>query len=498
MPPSRSHIRTTVDAYLRRHPQEREALSGLPPLLEDASEPCNRATLPAHLTCGAVVIDRELRVLHIGHKASGGKLLAPGGHVEADDRSLLATALREVHEETGLRPRDLCLTPRFLAAPIDIDVHDIDANPAKGEPAHRHYDVRFAFYLAAEGPPPPLALAADEICAARWLPLTDVRCPKLRAKLLAAAGDGLDGRPEPVNASALLHDGRGRYLLHLRDQLDGIREPGTFALPGGGREVDDASTEATLRRELAEEAPGLEPAELTPYAVEETTDTDGLAMRVQIYSGRWNGDPDAIDLREGVMLRWFTPDMLDRLRLSPGLGELIRRHAAEHPPAAGPRDSGRRRPAAPLPDGTALHVVGVHLYLQDERGRVLLGLRHPDAEFGANQWHLLAGHCMRESALACLCREAREEAGLTVDPAGAELVHLVHLADPPGAHPRMQLFFRAASWSGSPEVLEPDRCLAWRWWEPKDLPAETVPYTRLAIEGILAGRRYSEPGGDGR
>nr|WP_244320310.1 MULTISPECIES: NUDIX domain-containing protein [Streptomyces] len=54
-------------------------------------------------------------MLHIGHKASK-KLLAPGGHVE-DNGTLLAAALREVCEETGLRPGDLCLTPQFLAAP---------------------------------------------------------------------------------------------------------------------------------------------------------------------------------------------------------------------------------------------------------------------------------------------------------------------------------------------------------------------------------------------
>lgn len=77
--------------------------------------------------------------------------------------------------------------------------------------------------------------------------------------------------------------------------------------------------------------PGLEPTALTPYAVEDATSTDGLAVPVEVYSGRWNGDPDEVDLQEGVLLRWFTPDMLDRLRLTPGTGDLIRRHAAQHP-----------------------------------------------------------------------------------------------------------------------------------------------------------------------
>lgn len=186
-------------------------------------------------------------------------------------------------------------------------------------------------------------------------------------------------------------DDLGRYLLHLRDQREGIWEPGVFALLGGGRETGDPCLEATLRRELAEEAPGLKVPHLTPYAMEEATSVDGLAVPIQVYAGRWNGDPDTVDLQEGVLLRWFTPDMLDRLRLSPGLGDLVRRHATEHPAAKGPPDTIHlSRDEAPA--GTELHIVGVHLYLQDEHDRILLGLRHPNSKYAPNEWHFLAVH----------------------------------------------------------------------------------------------------------
>ncbi|MFV5994906.1 NUDIX domain-containing protein [Streptomyces sp. NPDC056231] len=490
MPPARSDIRNLLTEYLGRHPAEREQLEQLLAALDAQAVPTSRATLPGQVTCSAAVIDRDRRVLHIGHKVTG-KLLAPGGHVE-DDRTLLAAALREVCEETGIRPGDLCLTPQLLGAPIDIDVHDIDANPVKGEPAHQHFDFRFAFYLTAEQPPP-LVLQDEEVSGAQWLPFADVRSPTLRAKLLGAEAEGLDGRPNPINVSALLHDGHGRYLLHLRDQREGIWAPWTLALLGGGREPGDPCLEATLRRELAEEVPGLEPADLTPYAVEEATSVDGLAVPIQVYAGRWNGDPDTVDLREGVLLRWFTVDMLDRLCLSPGLGDLIRRHAAEHPATDGP-PHGTRPLSGEAPAGTELHIVGVHLHLQDEHGRILLGLRHPDSKFAPNTWHFLAGHCEREAAITCLVREANEEAGITIAPDDVELVHTVHLVDSPGARPRVGLVFRARSWAGTPEVLEPDRCVEWRWWNPTDLPSKVVPYTRQAIDGILGGRLYSEMG----
>ncbi|WP_307128736.1 NUDIX domain-containing protein [Streptomyces sp. B1I3] len=124
--------------------------------------------------------------------------------------------------------------------------------------------------------------------------------------------------------------------------------------------------------------------------------------------------------------------MLDRSRLSPGLRELIRRHAAEHPAADGPPDGARPLPGE-APAGTEFHIVGVHLHLQVEHGRILLGLRHPDSAFAPSTWHFLAGHCEREAAIACLVREAKEEAGLTIAPEDVELVHTVHLVDSPGA-----------------------------------------------------------------
>ncbi len=59
-------------------------------------------------------------------------------HIEAEDRSLLESALREAREEMGLQ------NVRPLAAAIfDLDVHLIPER--KGEPAHNHYDVRFLF-----------------------------------------------------------------------------------------------------------------------------------------------------------------------------------------------------------------------------------------------------------------------------------------------------------------------------------------------------------------
>ncbi|MGW1815398.1 NUDIX domain-containing protein [Streptomyces sp. NPDC002125] len=488
MPPSSSHIRTVVTAYLDRHPGERDALAGLLAALDAAAEPTSRTTLPAHITCSAVVIDRHRRVLHIRHKASGGLLLAPGGHVEADDDTLLAAALREVKEETGIPASALVLTPELQDEPIDIDVHDIDPNPARGEAAHRHYDVRFVFYLADGAPE--LALQAEEVTGSAWLPFDEVSSPTLREKL---AGSALDGVIVAVNASAIIHDGQGRYLLHLRDaNKPWIWEPGCWSLLGGGRELQDLTLLDTVRRELREEA-GLTALDLEPYAVEHVTGTNGTRVQIQLFTGLWNGDPARLPLTEGVMLAWVRPEKFPYMTMLPSTRELLEQHASDHPlPTDGPvAPAGTARTEAP--SGTVLNVVGVHLYLE-RGGQVLLGLRHPDSAYAGGSWHVLAGHCEAEAATACLVREAYEEAGLVIEPADVELVHTVHMRDQPTDPPRVQLFFRALRWEGEPELREPDKCVQWEWWNVKDLPEQVVPYTRAAIEGIRAGRVYTELG----
>ncbi|MEY9840513.1 NUDIX domain-containing protein [Streptacidiphilus sp. EB103A] len=487
MAPARSDIHDVVRAYLDGHPGEREALLPLLEVLDGAAAPTDRATAPGHITCSAVVVDDAQRVLHIRHRGTGGQLLAPGGHVEDSDPTLLAAALRELHEEAGIAPGMLCLTPQFLGAPIDINVHDIAAAPAKGEPAHQHYDLRFVFYLT--GGRPQLALQEEEVSGAVWLPFDQVSSPTLRAKLQLCA---LDGRPEPVNASALIYDDQGRYLLHLRDNYPGIWAPGEFSLLGGGREPDDHTLEETLLRELAEEVPGLALMDLEPFAVEQVVGTEGLCVPIQTFAGCWIGDPRTLTLNEGVLLHWVRPHELNRLRIQESTRDLIHRHAslkASTVPRARPAEAASSGDGDPVLNG-----IGAHLYLEDDQGRVLLGLRHPDSAYAANTWHFLAGRCEQESVRDCVVREALEEAGLVINPDELEFVHTVHLIDYPGARPLMQMVFRARRWTGSPQLTEPDKCLAWQWWHPDALPDPIVAYTRAAIDGIREGRLYTQLG----
>ncbi|WP_109031248.1 NUDIX domain-containing protein [Streptomyces rubrogriseus] len=490
MPLSHDHIRTTVETYLARHPHEHEQLGALLDALERPTDIASRTTFTGHITCGAIVLDPLGRVLHVLHLASG-KVLAPGGHAEPSDESLAGTALRELHEEAGIPPQAVAPWPAYETVPFDIDIHDIDAHPDKGEPGHQHFDLRFLFRLHTTNEAP-VVPQEEEVGGIEWRPVDRVASPALREKLLKLP---LEAEPETANASALIHNDRGEYLLHLRDYFPGeIWEPGMWSLPGGGREPQDATLEHTVRRELAEET-GLDLGDLTPFATEYASDDDGVSVPIAIYAGRWNGDPRDIRLTEGVMLAWFAPDDLHRLRIADTTSDLVRRHAASHPAGTAPQGRlVRQEQRRASPHGTVLNVIGVHLYLERSDGTVLLGLRHPNSAFAPSTWHALAGHCEQENAVTCLIREAREEAGLHIERQDVELVHVIHHIDRTGGRPRMGLFFRARAWSGEPELREPDKCTQWRFWDPAALPDDLVPYTRQAIAKIQNGELYSETG----
>ncbi|WP_224306772.1 NUDIX hydrolase [Streptomyces olivaceus] len=376
------------------------------------------------------------------------------------------------------------MAPGYETVPLDID---IDARPGKGEPGLQHFDLRFLFRLQTTEVS--VVPQKDEVGGIQRRPVDRVTSPALREKLLKLP---LQAEPETANASALIYNDRGEYLLHLRDYFPGqIWEPGMWSLLGGGREPQDATLEHTVRRELAEET-GLDLAALSPFGTEYASHDDGTTVPIAIYASRWNGDPRELCLTEGVMLAWFSPHDLHRLRIADTTSDLVRRHAASLPAAQSSPEHEEKRLAPPY--GTVPNIIGVHLYLERPYGTVLFGLRHPDSAFAPSAWHVLAGHCEQENAIDCLIRETREEAGLCIERQDVELVHVVHHIGQPRNPPRLGLFFRARTWSGEPVLREPDKCIQWKFWDPAALPADLVPYTRLAIAKIQNGELYSETG----
>lgn len=126
---------------------------------------------------------------------------------------------------------------------------------------------------------------------------------------------------------------------------------------------------------------------LEPFTGVNAHGPDGSSGQIRVYLGCWDGDADALPCPEGIMFRFFDAEKTQWLTMCPWTAEVIAldEQMAPVPPP---------RPAAPsrrLGGARArLNVLGVHLYLEREDGRVLLGLRHPESTFTPLTWHFLA------------------------------------------------------------------------------------------------------------
>lgn len=93
-----------------------------------------------------------------------------------------------------------------------------------------------------------------------------------------------------------------------------------------------------------------------------------------------------------------------------------------------------------------------------------------------------------ESIVATLIREAKEEIGITLAETAVEFVHVMHQNDDPD---RMQFFYAATEWEGTPEILEPDKCDGLGWFPVDRLPEPIIDYHFQALEKIRRGRSFS-------
>ncbi len=144
-----------VDALERQHHH------AIVDLLTNTAEPFSRNTfVPGHITASCFIVNDGKLLLHRHRRL--GRWLQMGGHVEGEETPE-QTSLREGAEESGLD--DLAF---LVDGVFDLDVHAIPAG--KGEPDHRHYDVRF---LAHTTTPSSISIDRNESEDLAWVPLAD-------------------------------------------------------------------------------------------------------------------------------------------------------------------------------------------------------------------------------------------------------------------------------------------------------------------------------------
>ncbi len=139
----------------------------------DGGQLYNRKNFTGHITASGMIYRPETEELLLLEHVQLKKWLQPGGHVEPTDDSVLAAAIREVREETGITPDmlRLCTTASGFAI-VDIDSHYIPPCDYKAEGEHYHHDVRFLFTLTDKNAV--IDLDFTESHGFRWMRVRDI------------------------------------------------------------------------------------------------------------------------------------------------------------------------------------------------------------------------------------------------------------------------------------------------------------------------------------
>ncbi len=127
--------------------------------------------------------------------------------------------------------------------------------------------------------------------------------------------------------------------------------------------------------------------------------------------------------------------------------------------------------------------------ITNEEGKVLF-LERKNTQHYAEYFDLPAGHGeSEESMYEALSRELFEEIGITME--AAEMLHLTHYISKKNETDYLYIFFNITKYSGTPTILEPEKCSKLSWIDPNQLPSNTVPCTKASLKAMQKGKSSS-------
>lgn len=129
--------------------------------------------------------------------------------------------------------------------------------------------------------------------------------------------------------------------------------------------------------------------------------------------------------------------------------------------------------------------VGIGIMVMKD-GKVLLGRRRGSHGKGEYAWP--GGHMeYMESIEGCAKREVMEETGIEI--ANVRFLRLMNLKTYAPKH-YVDIGLIADWKSGEPQVLEPDRCECWGWYDMNDLPKPLFHTLPSYVEAYKTGRTF--------
>lgn len=137
-------------------------------------------------------------------------------------------------------------------------------------------------------------------------------------------------------------------------------------------------------------------------------------------------------------------------------------------------------------------IPAVYLVLRKDN-KVLL-LRRANTGYQDGKYGLVSGHLDGdELGVMAMAREAKEEAGIDIDPTKLQFVHVGHrLSRNQVGQERIDLFYELREWKGQIVNAEPEKCDDLSWFDIDNLPENMLPYVKRVLTDIANGVIYSE------
>lgn len=134
----------------------------------------------------------------------------------------------------------------------------------------------------------------------------------------------------------------------------------------------------------------------------------------------------------------------------------------------------------------------VNAYLLLMREDKLLLLLRQNTGYFDDHYGLVSGHVEDgESATEGMIREAKEEAGISIEPCHLRVVHVLHRQT---ERLNVDIFFTCDRWNGEIVNQEPEKCAELSFHSLSALPPNIMEYLPPVIEAISRGEFYSECG----
>ena len=137
------------------------------------------------------------------------------------------------------------------------------------------------------------------------------------------------------------------------------------------------------------------------------------------------------------------------------------------------------------------YTVVISSYVIFQRGDRVLFARRCNTGYRDGEYSVPAGHIEEgEFATAAAIREIQEEVGVMIEPKDLQPAHIMHRHCED--HERIDFFFTCEKWTGEITNTEPDKCDDIQWFTLEQLPANTIPYIRAALESYRDEHFFSE------